>query len=154
MDDGIAKTYGGKIRVRVCGVCWQNDLLLMVNHKGITASNFWAPPGGGLEFGESIEQCITREFLEETGLAISLSKFLFGCEFVQHPLHAVELFFHVSVTGGVLKNGYDPESQVALEVRFLSPSEFSEIPVKELHGIFNFVKSPGDLTTLNGFFRI
>ena len=78
MEPEITKIYGNKIRVRACGLCWQNGQLLMVNHKGITQTNFWAPPGGGLEFGESIEQRLKKEFSEETGLEISKGRFLFG----------------------------------------------------------------------------
>ncbi len=32
----------------------------------------WAPPGGHLEFGESIQLCASRELFEETGLRIPL----------------------------------------------------------------------------------
>jgi 8-oxo-dGTP diphosphatase len=154
MDEGIKKTYGGRIRIRACGLCWREGQLLMVNHKGITASDFWAPPGGGLDFGESIEDCLQRELQEETGLVVSAPKFLFGCEFIQSPLHAIELFFQVTPESGTVKNGYDPELQIIREVRFLSTAALAGIPRDRLHGIFKLVQTPGDLHTLTGFFRI
>src|SRR5688500_12756173 len=100
MNTELTTVYGNKIRVRVCGLCWQEDKLLMVNHSGIRDGDFWAPPGGGLEFGESLEQRLKQEFLEETGLAVSPGHFIFGSEFIQKPLHAIELFFNVSIVGG------------------------------------------------------
>jgi len=35
----------------------------------------WAPPGGHLEFGETPEQCASRELFEETGLQIPSNQF-------------------------------------------------------------------------------
>lgn len=154
MDLTINKVYGDRLRVRICGLCWEGGRLLMVNHKGLADGDFWAPPGGGLQFGESVEDRLLKEFQEETGLRISVEKFLFGCEFIKEPLHAIELFFQVMVSGGKLKKGNDPEFNIIGDVRFMSPSELNVIPGPNLHGIFRLVRSPEDLKTLNGFFRI
>lgn len=154
MDPEIGKQYGNKIRVRVCGLCWQEGQLLMVNHRGLAPGNFWSPPGGGLEFGESVDQRLQKEFLEETGLQISKGQFLFACEFIQKPLHAIELFFEVEISGGILQKGDDPERSMIEDVRFMTPSELVSLSQASRHGIFGLVRSPEDLKTLNGFFRI
>jgi 8-oxo-dGTP diphosphatase len=154
MKPEIHRLYGNKIRVRVCGLCWQKDNLLLANHKGLTTGDFWAPPGGGLEFGESVDQRLQKEFLEETGLRVSMGPFRFACEFINQPLHAIELFFEVAIAGGVLEKGDDPEMTMIEEVRFMSGSDIARIPAPSLHGIFSLVHSPQDLKTLNGFFTI
>jgi 8-oxo-dGTP diphosphatase len=154
MDPEITALYGNKIRVRACGLCWQEDKLLMVNHRALMPGDFWAPPGGGLEFGEAVEECLKKEFAEETGLIIIPGRLLFVCEFMRKPLHAIELFFEVVPEGGALRKGDDPELPIIEEVRFMSPDDIAKIPSDHLHGIFRFVASPGDLKTLTGFFRI
>ena len=44
--------------------------LLLGQRQGSHGADTWAPPGGHLEFGESIEACARREVLEETGLQL------------------------------------------------------------------------------------
>lgn len=154
MHNKITDVYGNRVRVRICGLCWRGDDLLLVNHSGISKGDFWAPPGGGLEFGESAEERLRVEFREETGLIIAPGAFRFACEFVQKPLHAIELFFEVSGTGGILKKGYDPELPIIEAVRFVSPDEINNIQSEHRHGIFGIVQSPVELKTLTGFFRI
>jgi 8-oxo-dGTP diphosphatase len=153
MTPEIAQLYGNKVRIRVCGLCWEEDRLLLVKHN-MGDHVFWSPPGGGLEFGETVEQTLTREVLEETGLVIEPGRFLFGCEFVQQPLHAIELFFEIKSRSGVLISGKDPEVQIIELVDFMSADDIAAIPRGMRHGIFNIVGDVKDLRKLTGFHRI
>ena len=82
MDKSVLELYGNRLRVRVCGICIRNDQLLLVNHRGLVEGDFWSFPGGGMQFGETAKECLTREFMEETGLTVEVGDFLFTCEFI------------------------------------------------------------------------
>lgn len=154
MSPSVAEIYGHKVRVRTCGLCWNGDKLLVVNHKMDDKPAFWTPPGGGLEFGELVETALKREFLEETGLEIESPQFAFSCEVLRSPLHAIELFFHVHWTGGNLKVGYDPELQIIQDVKFMTDSEISQIEPDQRHGIFQVAGGANHLKSLSGFYSI
>ncbi|HYG17715.1 MAG TPA: NUDIX hydrolase [Ohtaekwangia sp.] len=154
MDSEIAKTYGNQVRVRVCGLCRENDRLLMVNHRRITPTDFWAPPGGGVDFGQSVPETLKREFLEETHLEIAVGTFAFGCEYINAPIHSIELFFEVHKTSGNLRTGHDPELQIISDVAFLSPAEIRSMSPDILHGIFRRYTETAQLKDLRGFYRI
>jgi 8-oxo-dGTP diphosphatase len=153
MSSEIAELYGNKVRLRVMGLCWQEESLLLVRHA-MGNQDLWAPPGGGVEFGELLEDALKREFLEETGLTISVEKFLFGCEFVQKPLHAIELFFEVSRKSGQLKTGDDPELPIIQSAQFLSSHDIQRIPSTSLHGILSKFGMSERLRDVSGFYRI
>ncbi|MBF8963952.1 NUDIX hydrolase [Pontibacter sp. FD36] len=145
-----AAAYAGKVRLRVCGICLQDDKLLLVRHQS-TLNNeaFWAPPGGGLQYGETVEACLVREVLEETGLQTKVKRFLFVNEFLQEPLQAVELFFELELIGGGLVRGIDPEAsheqQLIEEVAFLSLAEIRQIPLADKHRVLHYLFSLDDL---------
>jgi 8-oxo-dGTP diphosphatase len=101
-----------------------------------------------------MEDALKREFLEETGLVVSVGKFLFGCEFVQQPLHAVELFFESDWKSGDLAAGHDPELQIIQTAQFLSPEEIRSIPAESMHGIFRKCENTERLRHMTGFYRI
>lgn len=154
----IAEKYGNRVRIRVCGLCWKANKLLMVNHRALSKGNFWAPPGGGVDFGQSATEALAREFQEETSLRIKPGEFLFACEFISPPLHAIELFFNVNDAVGNLSAGMDPESspemQIIQNVAYLDFNTILTMPPEERHGVFRLAQTVGDLKKLNGFYRI
>jgi 8-oxo-dGTP diphosphatase len=157
-DSSVQEIYGNRVRVRVCGLCWKGDALLMVNHHGLYKRDFWAPPGGGIEFGERAEKSLQREFFEETGLRIKVNKLLVVCEFVKPPFHAIELFFAVTPTGGRLTTGQDPEMkgrrQIIRDVRYVDGNELKDMPAGNLHGLIKKAKTIEKITALNGYLKI
>lgn len=158
MDKSVQEIYGNRLRVRVCGLCWQDEKLLLVNHSGLRKGSFWAPPGGGMEFGSSAPENLEREFKEETGLSVAVGKLAFVTEFLRPPLHAIEVFYEVALKGGTLGRGIDPEAsaenQLIREVRFMTISEIDRLPGEAKHGAFGMVKSSGEIRSLNGYFMI
>jgi len=158
MPNSIEKLYGNKVRARACGICVINDTLLMVNHHGLVDGDFWSPPGGGIEMNETAHETITREFKEETNLSVAVGDLLFVTEFRNDPLHAIELFFEVTVVDGSLKMGTDPEmdshGQIINDVRFLTWAEISSMNPKHLHGIFKYSPQSWEITGLRGYFKL
>lgn len=151
----IVKVFGNQLRLRVCGICLVNNQMLMIKHTGLGKNGvFWAPPGGGMHLGESAHQTLHREFREETGLEVRVERFLFVNEFIELPLHAIELFFEVSIVGGSLQKGQDPEMQQQSieEVAFVDIVDICRHSPADVHAAFRGCKSTSDALHLRGYF--
>ncbi len=135
----IENFFGKQIRIRVCGILKKNHKILFLKHLNLGEDYLWAPPGGGLNYGETIEECLTREFKEETGLNIKVHKFITFHEFIQLPLHALELFFEVSSDDKDFILGSDPElnpeNQILNEIQFLSLEDLQKEKNSNLHAL-------------------
>lgn len=110
------------IILSVCG-CLIFDEFGKVLLQKRSDNNLFGNPGGCMELGETIEECVKREVLEETGLVISdleLFKIYSGND--QHHIYPngdevyfVNIIFKTSKYTGVLKK-HNLES---LEIKFV-----------------------------------
>ncbi|MBC6698326.1 NUDIX domain-containing protein [Hymenobacter puniceus] len=145
--------YTGQVRVRVCGLLVHQDTLLLTAHRGLLPAEapFWSPPGGGWQFGETIQDCLRREFREETGLAVTVGRFLHLHEYKSDDLQAIELFFEVTLEDAtaVPSLGSDPEheagAQLLTQVAFVSPRELVVLPAAQVHPMLRQIISPDDV---------
>jgi len=100
------------------------DGIILVRRGNEPFKNYWALPGGFVEYGETVENAAIREVKEETGLEIKLKK-LFGVysEPGRDPRgHTVTICYLGTRIGGKLKAASDAD-----EARI-----FKEIPWNEL----------------------
>lgn len=162
MEDKIQKQileqYGEKLRVRVCGICIEDDKILLVHHRSLGKTNsLWAPPGGGMQYGESAIEALKREFKEETHCSIKVGEFLFVHEYLDPPLHGIELFFLVKILSGRPSLGKDPEmtadSQLLTKIGFFELEVLRQLDLNSLHYVLQNTESLADLLKQKGYFK-
>lgn len=97
-------------------------------------SGNWSFPGGVMDIGETLEQCVIRETKEETGLDIEVTGLL---GIYTDPRHVIEYAdgeirqeFNITFYGRVC-GGQIAVSNESTEVRFLRLDELAELPVHE-----------------------
>jgi mutator protein MutT len=87
------------IRVRPTIVLIEDNRLLVIKQR-VTDTRKWSLPGGKLEPGETIEQCLIREMKEETGLEIKVKELLYITDrYRGMDTHIVHMSFLVERTG-------------------------------------------------------
>lgn len=109
------------------GVLVENGKALLTNTKVPSGAivNF---PGGGLELGESPIEALTREFMEETGITVSVAELLFCSQaFQQNPEYPSEQLIHIyyrvhRITGEICQGGNNDD---VLDVRWCSLEDLS-----------------------------
>jgi 8-oxo-dGTP diphosphatase len=66
----MAREYPDRPVVGVGGVVIENGRTLLIRRGSEPLRGQWSIPGGTLELGESLQQGVARELLEETGLQV------------------------------------------------------------------------------------
>lgn len=86
-------------RVRVAALIFLDGQIVVVRHRR-DDSSYYLLPGGGVSWGETLEQALIREVAEETGLQIQMGPLLLVSDTIDPngARHVVNLIFEVVVT--------------------------------------------------------
>ena len=79
-------------QIRVTGLIVEEDKILLVKQK-VSSKRCWSLPGGRLEKGETLEEGVTREIKEETGLKTKIVKLLYICDKTDSEVPLIHITF-------------------------------------------------------------
>lgn len=85
------------IEVRAAGVLVRDSSVLLVRHEKPHAS-YWVVPGGHVDFGETVEETVRREYSEELSMSVGLDSLVFVNDSVpaDGSRHVLNLYFKVN----------------------------------------------------------
>ncbi|MGA7730559.1 MAG: NUDIX domain-containing protein [Chloroflexia bacterium] len=107
---GIVWWLSPKYVVGVSGLVRDDEgrvLLLKHTYRG---NKPWGLPGGGLRPGESLEECLQREVLEETGMRVEVVAMLSGAAHYDRRL--VDMIFSCRLLPGESLERFKPNAEV------------------------------------------
>lgn len=134
--DSNAPKPNKPIHMGACAIIRHNGKILLEKR---TDSNRWALIGGGLNIDESLEQCITREINEETGLVIqekSLSLYKIYSDPSRIAQYPDGNILRIITTAYLVDLDRKHElicSEESQELKYFSPKELKELNIAETH---------------------
>lgn len=120
--------------IRYQGAIVQNGQILLIRHRAHdTGKSYWLFPGGGIEAGETEEECVEREMWEETNLRVSGDRLLLDEPAQPGAVYLRRKTYLCAVLSGTAAPGYEPEEDAAaaygiVEVAWLDLSDESSWP--------------------------
>lgn len=116
----------------VYGIYVEDGKLLVINKSGGPYINRFDLPGGSLEDGETLSEAMKREFLEETGIKIEITKNIGVLDFKLPWLwkeftdvHHIAVYYTVRKIGGKIKIPEQFEGQDSLGAVWVSGKDIS-----------------------------
>src|SRR5450432_1781210 len=97
MLDASDAEGSAQFRVAVSALIFQEGCVLLAHRRDI---DWWNLPGGGMEAGETVDEALHREVLEETGLEVEIEQ-LVGV-YSKPQKQEVVFTFRCHATGGGL----------------------------------------------------
>ncbi len=104
------------IRIRCAGILLKASEILLVRHEKAGRS-YWLLPGGGVEYGESAETALKREFFEECGLTVQVGDLVLMHDSIppDHHRQVLNLYFPVTTEEDQIRS---KKEEVLREAKF------------------------------------
>lgn len=125
--DGERPALGDLLRprIRVAAIIVQDKSILLVRHVK-NGQSYWLLPGGGLDYGESLDRGLCRELFEEANLVIRVGDLVIVNDSISPDgtRHVVNLCFTAEIVSGTIRCGVDHRLE---EVRFVPLSKVADL---------------------------
>ena len=112
------------------GVIWNTQQQILIDRRlpGGAMGGLWEFPGGKLEPGETVEECIKREIWEELGIVIEVGKHLITIEHDYTHLRVTLTVHHCQHLHGV------PQPIESEEIRWVTLDEIDRYTFPQANG--------------------
>ena len=95
-----------KFNIRVYGLLFNDNGDILVSDEQRFGKNFTKFPGGGLEFGESVLDCLLREYVEELHQEIEIVEHFYTTDFYQQSAfdkndQLISIYYVVKAIGDI-----------------------------------------------------
>jgi len=133
-----------KIGIRPATIVIKDEKVLLVSSK-YKDEEFYLFPGGGMEFGETIEEAVVRETFEETGVKVKIKDLFHVNEYIYADdwnKRSISMFFIAEVVE-ILEPTTDDEGKIK-EVKWVKLSKLDNYNIKPKR-IVEMIKSEVNL---------
>ena len=120
------REYPDRPFVGVGAVIVDGSRVVLVRRRSAPLAGEWSLPGGAVESGETLEACVAREMVEETGLAVTVGPVIEVFDRITRDEQGRVQYHYVLVdylcwpAGGTLQAGSDVDAAVWAEVSDLT----------------------------------
>lgn len=103
------------------GLIWQNERLLITKRpEGSHLAGLWEFPGGKQEDGETLEQCLKREIMEELGIEVQIGKRLLTVDHeYERRMISLHLYQCIHLSG-------EPEPLECDDLKWVHPTDLTK----------------------------
>ncbi|MBD2254533.1 8-oxo-dGTP diphosphatase MutT [Nostoc parmelioides] len=128
-------------------VIWNDQQQILIDRRrpGGVMGGLWEFPGGKIEPGETVEQCIQREIYEELGIFIEVGECLITIDHTYTHLRVTLTVHHCRLLKGI------PQPLECDEVRWVTVDELEDFTFPEANSeIIAALKRVGEMRTVDG----
>ena len=130
MEHELSNSYPLGPRVGVGAITICEGRILLVKRGVEPSRGLWAIPGGTLTLGETLQECVAREILEETGITIKVGDCVYVFDYVERD-EGGKIKYHFVVVDfvGEYISGEPRGADDAEDAGWFKPEELSKLPV-------------------------